>query len=109
MKRHRHTVSASSAREILKVCSEHYTHSTFVTRTMSKRYSSSSHVRCSISTSTVSRAAAILSFRFSMSATGVQYRVFFVSHRKESQSVISGDLAGQEKGPTRPIHRFVKR
>jgi hypothetical protein len=61
MKRQIHC--ASSATETLGLCSEYYTHSTwapFVTCTMSKQYSSSSHVPYSMSTSTVATVGWIL-------------------------------------------------
>jgi hypothetical protein len=51
MKRYRHVVWVSSARRILKNCSDLYTHPTwvpFVTCAMSKQYSSFNHVRCCI-------------------------------------------------------------
>jgi hypothetical protein len=62
-----------------------------------------------MSTSTVATAALILSFKSLMSATGVRYtQSFTYPHRKKSQGVISGDLAGQEMGPARQIYRFGK-
>lgn len=45
--RHRYIVSVSFVKETLKVCFEHYMHSTwapFVTHTMSKQHSSSIHL-----------------------------------------------------------------
>jgi hypothetical protein len=62
-----------------------------------------------MSTSSVATTALILSFKSLMSATRVRYtQSFTYPHRKKSQGVISGDLAGQEMGPARPIYQFGK-
>jgi hypothetical protein len=100
---HRTIAYASFARHTPKVCSEYYKHSTgakLVTRIMSKRYSSSSHVRCGMSTSIVETAVGILFFKELMPATRVSYsQTFTYNHRKSTQDVTSGDQADQAMAP----------
>jgi hypothetical protein len=62
---------------------------------------------CSFSVLTVAIAAAILPFTSLMPATEVRdTQCSTYPLRKETKDVISGDLAGQERRSSRPVHRI---
>lgn len=101
MKRHRHTVCASSVRETIKVCSEHYTHST-----------SAPSAICAMSKVTFKLHPPMLQHvtaNCCNSSLDSLLTILNAGHKHiKFTDVISGDPGGHEMGPEQSIHQFWK-
>lgn len=99
--------------KLSRVCSEHDTHSQHGLHVSNVQCSSDiqAPTMCA-ATKSMSTAALVVWIQFLKSlrsATGVWYtQSFTYPHRKKSQGVISNELAGQEMGPTCPLHWFQR-